>query len=120
MNKFFKCNECKKVFLDLSRNENPTGLVELKANTVDASNEKHIPDVHVEGDKVNVVVGSVIHPMTIEHHIEWIGIVTSKGIRIDYLDPPSEPKATFTMEKDEVLKEVYSYCNLHGLWMKSF
>ena len=31
MNKFFKCNECKKVFLDLSRNENPTGLVELKA-----------------------------------------------------------------------------------------
>ena len=56
MNKFFKCNECKKVFLDLSRNENPTGLVELKANTVDASNEKHIPDVHVEGDKVNVVV----------------------------------------------------------------
>lgn len=118
MNKFYKCKQCKKTFLDLSRNSNPTDLEELKPNTVDASNEKHIPSVEISGNKVNVVIGEVVHPMLEEHFIEWIAIETSKGTRIDYLYPNQEPKVSFTIEEDEKLLGVYSYCNLHGLWKK--
>lgn len=118
MNKFYRCKQCKKIFLDLSRNSNPTELEQLNPNTVDASNEKHIPAVTLEGNKVNVVVGEVTHPMMEEHFIEWIGIETSKGIRIDYLYPKQEPKTSFTLEEGEKLISVYSYCNLHGLWKK--
>lgn len=47
-------------------------MTELVANTEDAAYEKHIPVVEIDGNKVSVVVGDVIHPMTPEHHIAWI------------------------------------------------
>ena len=34
-------------------------MVELVPNTVEASNEKHLPVVSVDGNKVHVEVGSV-------------------------------------------------------------
>ena len=36
----------------------------LKANTTDAAQEKHVPQVTVDGKKIIVKVGSVEHPMT--------------------------------------------------------
>ena len=39
-----------------------------KENTVDASQEKHVPII--DGKKVKI--GSEKHPMTAEHYIEWI------------------------------------------------
>ena len=44
----------------------------LKANTTDAAKEKHVPVVTVDGNKVVVNVGSVDHPMTPEHLINFI------------------------------------------------
>ena len=44
-------------------------MTELKPNTVEASQEKHLPVVTIEGNIVKVKVGSVEHPMTEEHHI---------------------------------------------------
>ncbi|MCC8022225.1 MAG: desulfoferrodoxin, partial [Clostridiales bacterium] len=41
----------------------------LKANTADASQEKHVPVLTRKGNILNVAVGSVPHPMTKEHHI---------------------------------------------------
>ena len=38
-------------------------LVELTANTTDAAQEKHVPAVTIDGDKVNVKIGTVEHPM---------------------------------------------------------
>ena len=42
----------------------------LIPNTVDASGEKHLPVVTVDGSTVKVNVGSVDHPMAPEHFIE--------------------------------------------------
>ena len=39
-------------------------MTELKPNTVEASQEKHLPVVTIEGNIVKVKVGSVEHPMT--------------------------------------------------------
>lgn len=86
----------------------------LKANTTDAAQEKHVPVVTREGNKITVTVGSVEHPMSEEHYIQWIALVTETGFRIAYLNPGDAPKADFLAE--EPVKAVYAYCNLHGLW----
>lgn len=87
-------------------------------NTVDASVEKHVPVVEIVGDKVKVKIGSEPHPMTPEHHIEWIEVLTSVRVYRKYLNPElnKEAEAEFTVEGEVV--EVREYCNLHGLWKK--
>ena len=64
----------------------------LVPNSVDASFEKHVPQVERVEDEIFV---KVMHPMEKEHYIEWISMVK-------YV-----PNAT-----------VYAYCNKHGLWKK--
>lgn len=90
-------------------------MTELVANTTDAAQEKHVPVVEKDGNKVKVVVGSVEHPMVEEHSIQWIAVETKKGSQIKYLKPGEKPEAVFSLEDDEVVA-VYEYCNLHGLW----
>ncbi len=90
---------------------------ELVPGTVEASVEKHMPEVVVEGDKVTVCVGSVAHPMLEEHSIEWIYLQTKKGGQRKTLLPGDEPKSVFAVCDDEPVA-VYAYCNLHGLWKK--
>ena len=92
----------------------PVGT-ELIANTTDASNEKHVPVITVNGDEVTVAVGSVEHPSLPEHYIEWIVLVTVAGFQIHYLKPGHTPTATFRVTEPVVA--AYEYCNLHGLWM---
>ena len=87
----------------------------LAPNTVDASNEKHLPVVTVEGNEVTVHVGSVTHPMAPEHFIQWIYLETDKGGMMKQLAPGEAPEAKFTLT-DEKAVAAYDYCNLHGLW----
>lgn len=90
-------------------------MEEIVANTVDAAFEKHIPDVKIDGDTIHVQVGSVIHPMTEEHYIQWVLVETEKGIQRKDLKPNEEPVADFVIKDDKAIA-VYAYCNLHGLW----
>lgn len=90
-------------------------MTELTANTVEASAEKHIPKVTIEGDTVTVQIGSVEHPMLEEHHIEWVYIHTDKGGQRKELVPGEKPLVKFVL-KDEKLLSVFEYCNIHGLW----
>lgn len=89
----------------------------LEAGVVEASREKHIPEVEVFGDKVKVTVGSVIHPMAEEHSILWIELVTDRGSQRKDLRVGEPPVAEFALV-DEKPVSVYAYCNLHGLWKK--
>ena len=90
-------------------------MILLKANTVDAAKEKHVPVVTVEKNKISVNVGAVDHPMTGEHHISWIYLQTEKGGQRKNLNIDGKPHATFALDDDKALA-VYEYCNLHGLW----
>ena len=67
-------------------------MEELKANTVDASLEKHVPAVTVEGDTVKVQVGSAVHPMLEEHHIEWITWSWKTAAAVRHSLPAKLPK----------------------------
>ncbi len=92
-------------------------MTELKPNTVEASQEKHLPVVTIEGNIVKVKVGSVEHPMTEEHHISWIYLETEQGGQRKKLAVGSKPEAEFALAGGDKVVGVYEYCNLHGLWL---
>jgi superoxide reductase len=93
-------------------------MQELVPNTVDASAEKHVPVVTVEGDKVTVTVGSVLHPSLPEHHIEWIYLQTCCGGYRKCIEIGKETRVTFTLAEGDCPIAAFEYCNLHGLWKK--
>jgi len=90
-------------------------MTELVPNTVEASTEKHLPDVTVSGDLINVQVGSTPHPMEDAHHITFVYIETERGGQRKCLKVGEEPKLLFNYVDDKPIA-VYTYCNLHGLW----
>lgn len=91
-------------------------MTKLVPGTTDAAVEKHVPVFTVDGNKVSVVVGSVEHPMTEEHLIQWIALETAKGAQRKVLKAGDAPKAEFALTDDDSVVAVYAYCNLHGLW----
>lgn len=148
---FYRCERCGNIVALLKSGGGTLSccgqdMTKLAANSTDAAQEKHVPVIVREGGKIKVTVGSVAHPMTQEHFIEWIALVTENKIEVVHLKPGMEPKAefTYTDEPDEVIYtgendeevlncegqpcnfvlhenpakfiEVYAYCNLHGLW----
>jgi superoxide reductase len=119
--RFFKCKHCGNIIGMIFASGVPVvccgeEMEELVANTVDASKEKHVPVVTVEGGKVTVKVGSVPHPMTEEHFIMWVYLQTEKGGQRKAFKPGDEPTAEFALIDDKPVA-AYEYCNLHGLWM---
>jgi superoxide reductase len=78
--------------------------------------EKHVPVVAEEGTGVLAVkVGSVEHPMSEEHYIEWIEVQEDNGnVQARFLNPQDKPFARFELTGKPV--KVRAYCNLHGLW----
>ena len=83
-------------------------------DTTEAATEKHIPVVEKVDGGIKVTVGSVVHPMTDAHYIQWIEVVTGQGVLRKHLTPKDAPVATFLLDTDEYY--VRAYCNIHGLW----
>ena len=90
-------------------------MTELVANTVEASVEKHLPDITVSGNNITVAVGSVPHPMEEAHNISFVYVETECGGQRKFLKVGEEPKLSFAFADDKPIA-VYAYCNLHGLW----
>lgn len=117
--KFFKCNHCGNVIVKVVDAGVPVmccgeKMVELVPNTVDASGEKHLPVVTVlDNNSIKVEVGSVHHPMLLEHHISFVYVETENGgIQVNLKD---KPEAVVYLGEEKAVA-VYEYCNLHGLW----
>ena len=90
-------------------------MVHLTENTDDsASKEKHVP-VFENG---NIKVGALMHPMTEEHHIEFIEAISPdrKYIVRKYLENNEEPvmDTSYNYCKDAFIMR--EWCNLHGVW----
>ena len=90
-------------------------MTKLEPGTIEASVEKHLPVVTVEGSIVKVEIGSVAHPMTEEHSILWVYLQTNQGGQRKCLPVGGAPVVSFALA-DETPIAVYAYCNLHGLW----
>jgi len=86
----------------------------FKENTVDAAKEKHVPVIEKTASGYKVSVGSVAHPMTEEHWIEFIELIADGKSYKQFLNPGQEPVAEFCVKASKVTAR--EYCNLHGLW----
>ena len=121
--KFYRCKHCGNIIAVVYTKGVPVSccgekMEEIIPGSVDAAVEKHVPVIEQVGNVVNVTVGSVEHPMTEEHLIEWISLETKQGNQRKVLKAGDAPKASFALvEGDEVIS-AYAYCNLHGLWKK--
>lgn len=86
----------------------------LDEKTADAATEKHVPVIEKTDGGYKVKVGSVPHPMTEEHLIEWIELLADGKAYRQFLEPGAEPEAVFSVEADSV--SAREHCNVHGLW----
>ena len=85
----------------------------LEANTVDASQEKHVPVYERVEDEIAVRVGEVEHPMEKDHYIMWIAQVSDNQTTRVRLYPEQGIAVRFKYIPGSIL---YAYCNKHGLW----
>jgi len=120
--RFFTCRNCHNVILFAEASGVPViccgePMSELEANTVDASQEKHVPVITCEGQKVIVFVGETSHPMQVDHYISWIVLETKQGAQGKSLKGKKDPYAEFYIAEDDQVVAAYCYCNIHGLWM---
>ena len=119
--KFYKCVHCGNIAIKVVDSGVPLvccgePMVELVPDTTDAALEKHVPALTREGNKIHVNIGSVDHPMTPEHYIQFICLVKDEGYDIHPLSDSEAPATDFFIGEDETPIAVYEYCNLHGLW----
>lgn len=90
-------------------------MTQMEPGTADASREKHLPVVSIDGDAVKVDVGLIPHPMQDEHSIQWVYLQTDRGGQRKSIEPGDDPIVTFALSEEKPVS-AYAYCNLHGLW----
>ncbi len=123
--KFFICKHCGNLVGIIQDSGVPIvccgeNMTELVPNTTDGALEKHVPVVTKEKTKegfdiIKAKVGSIEHPMTEAHYIQWIYLQTDKGGHRISLNPGEKPEVSFILHNETPIA-VYEYCNLHGLW----
>ena len=86
----------------------------LAEQTADATTEKHVPVVEPIAGGFKVTVGTVPHPMTEQHYIEWIELLANAKAYRQFLQPGGAPEAVFQVDAPEATAR--EHCNVHGLW----
>lgn len=126
INEIYKCEICGNIVEVLHEGAGelvccgqPMKLQEEKTQDPELG-EKHVPvvkSIDDEGNsRVKIKVGEAEHPMTPEHYIEWIEILTPDRVLRKYLKPGEKPEKEFTIRAGTFTTRIY--CNLHGLWEK--
>ncbi|MGN0989446.1 MAG: desulfoferrodoxin family protein [Eubacteriales bacterium] len=118
---FYSCSHCGQIVAAVKKTGAPISccgepMKKMVPGTTDASMEKHVPVFEAKGNKVLVTVGAAAHPMTEEHHIEWVSLQTKFGNQRKALKPGDEPKVCFAICEEDEVEAIYAYCNPHGLW----
>ena len=86
----------------------------MRENTVDAAQEKHLPQLSRTESSLTAQVGSIPHPMEEQHYIEWIELLEEGRLCRQLLAPGQAPRASFSDAQPPAA--VREFCNLHGLW----
>ncbi len=89
-------------------------MTKAQPKTADQGKEKHVPVIEKVSGGYNVKIGSVPHPMEVDHYIEFIELRTMDEIQRKYLKPGMAPEAVFLTNATSV--SAIEFCNKHGLW----
>ena len=120
---FYKCNVCGNLIQVLVSGNGELTCCDEQMKLIVANSQEnvkgeyHLPVKIIENEEEFIQVGEEKHPMTPEHHIEFIQAVSECGKKV----------FTYILEKDEIPQikidyknfgkyKVKEHCNLHGLW----
>lgn len=116
--KLRKCSVCGAI-VKVVENKNNSNFIccgkemeDIIPNSVDASFERHIPEIHIEDGEMYIRVN---HVMEENHYIEWILVKTENRMKEFFFKPGDNCELHLPYTGRAL---VYSYCNLHGLWKK--
>ena len=119
LNEIYKCEMCGNIVALVHSGPGElvccgTPMILMEEKTAEMKLEKHVPVIERDGDLIKIYVGSTLHPMEENHHIEWIELIAGDKAYRQFLNPGDTPEAIFMIEADQVTAR--EYCNLHGLW----
>ena len=95
----------------------------IKPNNSDMPelNDKHVPFIEKTVDGYKIRIGTSVHPMTQEHHINFIQAISKdlKYVKTKFLSIDETPELDI---KCKCEKSVWAraLCNIHGLFKKDF
>lgn len=93
----------------------------LKANSVDATKEKHVPFFVKKDGELEIIIGSEKHPMEEKHYIQFIEVHSKDGryVKRKYLYPGEDPSLLLKGYDLGSIKAL-EHCNIHGLWEANY
>jgi len=118
---FYYCFLCGNVLTrDIDSNDQPIccrePMEKMRVQKDGADSDEHLPIISINGNEVTVTVGATLHPMSKDHYIKRIYLVTVKGVKYSLLEYDDKPLSVFTIDEDDEVLGAYAYCNFHGLW----
>lgn len=119
---FYRCSVCGNLMIKLEDSGlDPQccgrDMTVLSPNCEEEFGEKHSPVWRMNGCKLMIQVGEVLHPMSDKHYIQWIIVETNLGHHLRRFTCEESPEVTIALSKGEAVVDIYSFCNIHGLWM---
>lgn len=119
---FYRCSVCGNLIIKLEDSGISPQCCGRDMNILFTEHAEDIGDTHIPvwrmaGCRLMVQVGSELHPMSPGHYITWIIVKTNYGLMLRRFEDTDIPEANFKLHKDETVEEIYSLCNIHGLWV---
>ena len=108
--KIYVCPVCGNVMLAAGEAVVSCCGITLPPQEAEEPDESHGIQTEIVEDEYYVTVN---HPMTKEHYISFLAAVSGQGIQFVKLYPEGNAEARF---KTRLVKYLYAYCNLHGLY----
>ncbi len=124
----YRCNICTNLVEVLSEGQGelvccgkPMEKIETNYTDTKELNDKHLPVTEKVIDGYKIRIGSTMHPMTEEHHINFIQAVSKdeKYVKTKFLELSDEPELNIKCTCENSLW-ARALCNIHGLFKKDF
>jgi superoxide reductase len=121
--KFLRCVDCSTLVEalneqccdELSCCGKPMDLL-IPNHNAGADGEKHLPVAWWEDGALIVKIGRILHPMSQQHHIEWVCVQNKYETHRIRLKRGEDPILHIPLAPSAAPVTIYTYCNRHGLW----
>ena len=108
--KFYVCPVCGNVIIATGETVVSCCGITLPPLEAEAADDEHEICKETVEDEYYV---SINHPMTKDHYISFLAVVSDFGVQLVKLYPEGNAEARFKIDR---VKTLYAYCNRHGLF----
>ena len=108
--KFYVCPVCGNVIIATGETVVSCCGITLPPLEAEAADDEHEICKETVEDEYYV---SINHPMTKDHYISFLAVVSDFGVQLVKLYPEGNAEARFKIDRVKIL---YAYCNRHGLF----